>query len=237
MGRWSWIFILEGLLTFLCALPAYFIIPDFPDRAKHLTERERTQWLHHLHKSQGVTTAPVPITRRRIIDAFLDWRTYAYAVLYITIAMPFYGVSLFLPTVIKGLGYTNAQANLFSVPPFAVGFATTLASAWLSDRFSMRGPFLMFWMSLCIIGYAVAITPQSYAVQYGMLFLITGGVSPGIATAIGAFVVSARTDAHSVRRCQLWASPEASDRDGPLLLSRQCRRVRPSTQHELTTKV
>lgn len=38
---WAWIFILEGLLTVLCAVVSYFILEDFPDTAKFLTETER----------------------------------------------------------------------------------------------------------------------------------------------------------------------------------------------------
>lgn len=38
---WAWIFILEGLLTVLCAVASYFILEDFPDTAKFLTETER----------------------------------------------------------------------------------------------------------------------------------------------------------------------------------------------------
>lgn len=39
---WAWIFILEGLFTVLIALASYWVIQDFPDRAKFLSETERT---------------------------------------------------------------------------------------------------------------------------------------------------------------------------------------------------
>lgn len=39
---WAWIFILEGLLTVCCAVASFFILQDFPDTAKFLTETERT---------------------------------------------------------------------------------------------------------------------------------------------------------------------------------------------------
>ena len=38
---WAWIFILEGLVTVLCAMASFFILSDFPDTAKFLTETER----------------------------------------------------------------------------------------------------------------------------------------------------------------------------------------------------
>ncbi len=39
---WAWIFILEGLFTILCAIASFFILSDFPDTAKFLTDTERT---------------------------------------------------------------------------------------------------------------------------------------------------------------------------------------------------
>ena len=39
---WAWIFILEGLLTVLCAFASYWIISDFPGKAKFLSEAEST---------------------------------------------------------------------------------------------------------------------------------------------------------------------------------------------------
>jgi len=45
---WSWIFILEGLLTFVIALIAYWAMHDYPATAKFLTEPEREEVLARL---------------------------------------------------------------------------------------------------------------------------------------------------------------------------------------------
>jgi len=38
---WAWIFILEGLTTVLVAIASFWVIQDFPDTAKFLSEPER----------------------------------------------------------------------------------------------------------------------------------------------------------------------------------------------------
>jgi MFS transporter, ACS family, DAL5 transporter family protein len=73
-------FILEGLLTFLCAIPAWWLVPDFPDDHRVLKGIDRERWLHRLAKNQGVTNAPLPFSWRQVRRAFTDWRTYVYAV-------------------------------------------------------------------------------------------------------------------------------------------------------------
>ena len=36
-----------------------------------------------------------------------------------------YGLALFLPTIVKQLGFSTTRTQLLSVPPFAVGFVCT----------------------------------------------------------------------------------------------------------------
>lgn len=45
---WAWIFILEGLLTFVCAVASFFILQDFPDTAKFLSENEREAFIYFM---------------------------------------------------------------------------------------------------------------------------------------------------------------------------------------------
>ena len=43
---WAWIFIIEGLLTVLVGIASFWVIQDFPDTAKFLTEDERKEHSH-----------------------------------------------------------------------------------------------------------------------------------------------------------------------------------------------
>lgn len=49
---WRWIFILEGLLTVVVAVAAFFLLYDFPDTAKFLTTEEKA-WVVRRLKYQG----------------------------------------------------------------------------------------------------------------------------------------------------------------------------------------
>lgn len=103
---------------------------------------------------------------------------------YIGIAQPFYSLALFSPSIIKALGYTNANANLLSVPPYALGFFTTLGIAWWSDKILQRGIFIISCMMVCIVGYIIQLTDVSAGAKYFGVFLCVGGVSPCISTCI-----------------------------------------------------
>jgi MFS family permease len=50
-----------------------------------------------------------------------------------------YAFSLFLPTIIKGMGYKNTHAQLLSVPPYAVAAVMTITIGYIADRTGKRG--------------------------------------------------------------------------------------------------
>jgi MFS family permease len=184
-GGWRWIFIIEGLVTLLAAIPGWWLLVDFPaDDNKILTPEQTRKWNHFLAKSQGVTNANVPFSWGQVRQAFTDYRTYMYAVMYISIAEPLYSLALFTPTIIADLDFSGASANLLSVPPYVLGFITTMVSVFVADRILMRGPFILFWTIFVIVGYAILISDVSAGVKYFAIFLTVAGVSPNIALAI-----------------------------------------------------
>lgn len=64
-------------------------------------------------------------------------------------------ISIFLPSIIKTLGYTNAKAQLMTVPPYACAGVVMLLVAKASDRMKVRGPFVAAVLVLSGIGYTV----------------------------------------------------------------------------------
>jgi hypothetical protein len=86
----------------------------------------------------------------------------------IGIVEPVYSLALFMPTIIKELGYTNANANLLTVPPYVFGFITTLLVAIASDRLLQRGIFIIGGMLTVVVGYTILIANVSTGVKYCM---------------------------------------------------------------------
>lgn len=68
------------------------------------------------------------------------------------------GTKFTLPTITKGMGFTNTNAQLMTVPPYVAGAISSVVFARLSDRFYWRLPFVAIPLSLIWIGYAVIIS-------------------------------------------------------------------------------
>ena len=52
-SSWRWIFILEGLITILVGIAAFFFVTDFPAEAKWLTDGERRHLVDRSEEESG----------------------------------------------------------------------------------------------------------------------------------------------------------------------------------------
>ena len=129
---WSWIFIIEGLITFVVGILSFWMVHDWPDQAKFLTPLERECVIQRLQREQGLASEG-KLNGTIVKRALGDWRTYCLMLMYIGAAEPLYSyvqcylclmittdtcsVSLFSPTIISYLGkFTTPQSLLLSTP-------------------------------------------------------------------------------------------------------------------------
>lgn len=78
-----------------------------------------------------------------------------------------YSFSLFLPTIIKDLGYNSVKAQLFTVPPNMTGFFAVILCSFLSDRIKARGPIMIGCCLLAIVGYIMLLVQTRPLIHYG----------------------------------------------------------------------
>ncbi|KAJ4468095.1 major facilitator superfamily domain-containing protein, partial [Lentinula lateritia] len=167
---WQWIFILEGLLTILVSLIAYFVVPTWSYKAKFLTELERERLLSKLDGDTDPAHKE-PFQWVYVKQAFTDHLVWGYALLFHGYAFALYSLSLFMPTIIADLGFQSWQAQLLTVPPNTLAALSIALTVWLSIRCECRA-------ILIIIAAVVAIIGESGA-QYAGVHLAAAGVYTG----------------------------------------------------------
>lgn len=75
---WAWIFIIEGLATVVAGALSFWIIVDFPDNAKFLSEAERTVVIRRLQGDDQFSAAGERLKWKNIAASWTDWKTYLY---------------------------------------------------------------------------------------------------------------------------------------------------------------
>lgn len=67
---------LEGFVTIVAGLVSFWVIQDFPNGAKFLTEAERTVIVRRLQKDYQYSAAGEKFEMKHIWQSLSDWRTY-----------------------------------------------------------------------------------------------------------------------------------------------------------------
>jgi hypothetical protein len=172
----------EGLLTVVIALCSYFTIHNYPATAKFLTEPERA-FIHARLKGDNDATNTEPFTWHNALSALKDPKCWLYGLAFHTLSLPLYTLSLFLPTIIAALGYTAAQAQLLTVPPYAIATCLTVLTAILSEKTRRRAPFILLSAAVAIIGYIILFTAPTDApgASYVGTIFAAAGIYPATA--------------------------------------------------------
>ncbi|KAF8960454.1 major facilitator superfamily domain-containing protein [Flammula alnicola] len=174
---WAWIFILEGLFTFLFGLSTYVLLPRSPASARFLNEKEKEYVIYKL-KEDGSTGRNEDVdgfSWREVGQAFTLPQVWMLAILFFFAGTILYGMAYFTPSIIQGLGYSATRAQLMSVPPFAVAFVVTMIGAYVSDRYRCRGLVSIFSCLLCVIGFGMFLGSTKHRIQYASLFFSIPG--------------------------------------------------------------
>ena len=181
---WAWIFILEGLATVLVGIASFWMVHDFPDDARFLSDADRARVIRRLKADKQSSAEHEEFKMAYFWAAVKDWKTWLGAIVYMGADCPLYSFSLFLPTIINDLGYASTKAQLLSVPPYAAAAILTIVVGYVADRTQQRGLCNIAVSFLGIVGFAMLLGGSSSGVRYAGTFLGALGIYPCIPNTI-----------------------------------------------------
>ncbi|GAA5927892.1 hypothetical protein JCM10213_000919 [Rhodosporidiobolus nylandii] len=167
LDAWRVLFLIEGLPSFVLAAVVFFCLPSRPDKSRYLNEAERTIACTRMNARSAETEEGINWNAVRY--TLLDWKTYALSIAYSAMNLTLGSVSGFLPKIVAGLGYSNADAQLYSVPPYAVALAYMLLITSFSDKKQTRGIPSMSVYAIGIVGWVILLAVNPVGVTKGGL--------------------------------------------------------------------
>ncbi|KAI0534887.1 DNA-repair protein rad2 [Xylaria digitata] len=174
---WRWIMILEGLPAIVLGIAVLFLLPNDPEHAYFLTAEEKKVMAVRQQRQYGYTESAQKFSKRDMMKAFQDWRIWMFCVGQFGADTMLYSFSVFLPTIIKGLGsWSTAEIQLLTIPCYALGAISYMTIAYISDRKQMRGVFCVIWGAISVVGYGLLISNASAGVHYFACFLVATGL-------------------------------------------------------------
>lgn len=174
---WQWMYIVEGLISFCLAPITFFWLPNSAAEARWLTEDERKLVALRLELNKTQYDPNEGFSWSEIWRCAKDWKLYVQAVSHFGIDTILYCLTTFMPTIIAGLGFTSkVNAQLLTVPVYFVAAVSYLILGYLSDRFKLRSPFLLFALSSCLIGFIILAASSIVGVRFWGVFMVAIGL-------------------------------------------------------------
>ena len=130
---WQWLFLLEGLPSVLAGVAIFFLLDDRIAGATWLSPEEK-QLL-----ARNVDTEQAGKEDMALRTVLASGRVWLMSAIYLSLVMGLYGVSFWLPTIIKATGVKDPfTIGLLAAIPFAVAVVAMLVVARSADKLRER---------------------------------------------------------------------------------------------------
>ena len=130
---WQWLFLLEGAPAIIGGVVTFFYLSNGPKDAKWLAPRDRDIIVPALEAEEAAHRAMGH--GHRLIDALLSGKVWLLAVTNFTLLGGIYGISFWMPQIVKDLGVQDVFLNgLVTSIPFAVACVAMIVVGRSSDR-------------------------------------------------------------------------------------------------------
>jgi D-galactonate transporter len=157
VSGWQWVFLIEGLPSVLLGLAIPKLLHDSPEQAP---------WLTHAEKSRVRADLQIEADRKlrhtggdsSILAGLRNVRVWHLTLICLCQAVANYGISFWLPTLIKDLGFTSQlHIGLIAAVPFTAAAITLNLFARSSDRRLERRWHTAIPFTMCAMGLVLSV--------------------------------------------------------------------------------
>jgi MFS family permease len=166
LAGWQWVFLVTGVPAVLLAPYVLWRLPNGPAQARWLPEAEKTWLAKVLTEERGGEVDD----HRGAWKAIFDRRVLLLAGLYIGMPLGAYGLSYWLPTIVKSFGVSNTVNGLINIIPWilvgvALWFVPRHAARHGASAWHIAGPVM-----LAAVALTLSVVLPGAALKFAMLF-------------------------------------------------------------------
>ena len=133
LSGWQWMFVLEGLPSVFLGVAVIFLLKDRIADAHWLSEDEKALLI------RNIAAEDAGKEDHQVLAVMRSGRVWLCAAIYFSYVMGLYGVSFWMPSIIKAMGYADSlDIGLISAIPYSVSVVVMLLVANSADRSGER---------------------------------------------------------------------------------------------------
>ncbi|GEN36046.1 hypothetical protein ADA01nite_35060 [Aneurinibacillus danicus] len=169
-------FILEGIPAIILGVVVVFYLNNRPADAKWLS-KEESDWLEGELSAERQLSSQINKVSK--LDMLKDSKVWKLALLYFSVYTAIYGLSFWIPTIIKTLSAnatTNLQIGWLAMIPSLVGIPSIILIGWNSDRTHAHKLHLIVCCIIALIGFIGCGFSESVFMMVLMLTITSAGL-------------------------------------------------------------
>jgi len=182
LAGWQWLFLVEGLPAVALGIFVLFYLTEGPEQARWLTADERA-WLvarmaqDRASRAEAAHGAGRGHDQATLRAALLSPRVWFLSLIYFTIVVGFYGISFWLPQILKNLGGLSDVATGFvAAVPYVVAAIVMVYVGAHSDRTGERRWHVAVPTLLGAVGLLLSAATQNPLLALAALTLAASGI-------------------------------------------------------------
>lgn len=182
MHAWQWFLLLEGIVSVMVGISAFWFIPNFPNNTGtyFLTEEESEMAKYRQFVSAGgISEDDEGDYMGGIWTMFKDPISHMFALIHFALIIA-QSYKDFLPSIMATFKLSKNMTYLLQAPPPVVAFLVTLAVSWNSGRVLEHGWHIIVAIIGTAIGCSIMISTLNVGARYFSLFLLVTGPFVGL---------------------------------------------------------
>lgn len=157
--NWQWMFIIQGAITVVVGVYAFFKLASKPEDAKYLSEEEKQILLNELAKEQA---SKKDCNTSKALTSLLVWK---FVLVYFAIQLSVYGVLFYLPTQVSHFLGTSVglKVGLISAIPWLVVLIALPIITSYADKLKSWSSFSIALLFLAVLCMFISVFMNSLA--------------------------------------------------------------------------
>jgi len=175
LAGWQWVFLVTGIPAIIAGIITFFYLPDLPLNASFLSDAEKT-WLKDRLAAEN---SGMEQNASDGFRALINPRVLLMALCYVGFPLAAYGLSYWLPTIVKNFGVSNTTNGFLNIIPWLLVAIALYAVPAAADKATSKTPFIVIPAlvgAACLVLSAVV---PDHTLQFTFLCIAAAGIFAG----------------------------------------------------------
>ena len=175
VAGWQWVFLVTGIPAILAGFVTLLYLPDLPSKATFLDDTEK-KWLKD---RLAVENSGMEQNAADGFKALVNPRVLLMALCYIGFPLAAYGLSYWLPTIVKNFGVSNTTNGFLNIIPWLLVAIVLYVVPAAADRAESKTPYIVVPALVGAISLVLSAVIPDHTLQFVFLSIAAAGIFAG----------------------------------------------------------